>query len=143
MSDNDPRKKDLTMNIDGPSAMPSKDDNFRSDEVLSPEEGSGASRSEELTSPDSDGEDVIEKLKKELSKQQETSAPLKKSYPGHPSTHSSQMRQDVSGKFFKKCKSATFQIDGATYTIGLLRFTCSYVTYLIGFLMVSLCYNFE
>lgn len=23
-----------------------------------------------------------------------------------------------SGKLFKKCKSATFQIDGATYTIG-------------------------
>lgn len=25
-----------------------------------------------------------------------------------------------SGKVFKKCKSATFQIDGATYTIGKL-----------------------
>lgn len=24
------------------------------------------------------------------------------------------------GKLFKKCKSATFQIDGATYTIGKL-----------------------
>jgi hypothetical protein len=27
-------------------------------------------------------------------------------------------RQAVAGKLFKKCKSATFQIDGATYTIG-------------------------
>lgn len=35
-----------------------------------------------------------------------------------PSTHDSAMRQVVSGKIFKKCKSATFQIDGATYTIG-------------------------
>lgn len=26
-----------------------------------------------------------------------------------------------SGKVFKKCKSATFQIDGATYTIGELE----------------------
>lgn len=35
-----------------------------------------------------------------------------------PATHGSAMRQVVSGKVFKKCKSATFQIDGATYTIG-------------------------
>ncbi|XP_037297696.1 calcium/calmodulin-dependent 3',5'-cyclic nucleotide phosphodiesterase 1 isoform X3 [Manduca sexta] len=34
-----------------------------------------------------------------------------------PSTHGSATRQVVSGKIFKKCKSATFQIDGATYTI--------------------------
>ncbi|KOB52108.1 Uncharacterized protein OBRU01_26695, partial [Operophtera brumata] len=34
-----------------------------------------------------------------------------------PATHGSAMRQVVSGKVFKKCKSATFQIDGATYTI--------------------------
>ncbi|XP_021916370.1 uncharacterized protein LOC110828194 isoform X1 [Zootermopsis nevadensis] len=27
-------------------------------------------------------------------------------------------RQAVAGKLFKKCKSATFQIDGATYTIA-------------------------
>lgn len=27
-------------------------------------------------------------------------------------------RQAIAGKLFKKCKSATFQIDGATYTIG-------------------------
>lgn len=27
-----------------------------------------------------------------------------------------------SAKLFKKCKSATFQIDGATYTIGMLKF---------------------
>jgi hypothetical protein len=27
-------------------------------------------------------------------------------------------RQAVASKLFKKCKSATFQIDGATYTIG-------------------------
>ncbi|KAJ0182099.1 hypothetical protein K1T71_002821 [Dendrolimus kikuchii] len=38
-----------------------------------------------------------------------------------PATHGSATRQLVSGKVFKKCKSATFQIDGATYTIG---FTC-------------------
>ncbi|XP_045534771.1 calcium/calmodulin-dependent 3',5'-cyclic nucleotide phosphodiesterase 1 isoform X2 [Papilio machaon] len=35
----------------------------------------------------------------------------------NPATHGSAMRQVVSGKVFKKCKSATFQIDGATYTI--------------------------
>ena len=33
-------------------------------------------------------------------------------------------RQAIAGKMFKKCKSATFQIDGATYTIG----TCMLVT---------------
>lgn len=38
----------------------------------------------------------------------------------NPATHGSAMRQVVSGKVFKKCKSATFQIDGATYTIGKL-----------------------
>nr|XP_049691834.1 dual specificity calcium/calmodulin-dependent 3',5'-cyclic nucleotide phosphodiesterase 1A isoform X10 [Helicoverpa armigera] len=35
----------------------------------------------------------------------------------NPATHGSATRQVVSGKVFKKCKSATFQIDGATYTI--------------------------
>ncbi|KAL4712889.1 hypothetical protein ACJJTC_011959 [Scirpophaga incertulas] len=39
----------------------------------------------------------------------------------HPASHGSAMRQVVSGKVFKKCKSATFQIDGATYTIGEFR----------------------
>ncbi|GBP27891.1 hypothetical protein EVAR_14080_1 [Eumeta japonica] len=38
-----------------------------------------------------------------------------------PSTHDSATRQVVSGKLFKKCKSATFQIDGATYTIVTLN----------------------
>lgn len=28
----------------------------------------------------------------------------------------------LNAKLFKKCKSATFQIDGATYTIGLYNF---------------------
>ncbi|XP_077296012.1 dual specificity calcium/calmodulin-dependent 3',5'-cyclic nucleotide phosphodiesterase 1A-like isoform X2 [Arctopsyche grandis] len=92
-------------------------DCVQNDEILSPEDVSGASQSEEIASPDSDGDDVIKRLKEELCKQEAGGAPVKKSYPGHPSTHSSQMRQDVSGKFFKKCKSATFQIDGATYTI--------------------------
>lgn len=40
----------------------------------------------------------------------------------NPATHGSATRQVVSGKVFKKCKSATFQIDGATYTIGKLNF---------------------
>jgi hypothetical protein len=35
-------------------------------------------------------------------------------------------RQAIAGKLFKKCKSATFQIDGATYTIGEFH-TRSYV----------------
>lgn len=39
----------------------------------------------------------------------------------NPATHGSATRQVVSGKIFKKCKSATFQIDGATYTIGKFR----------------------
>lgn len=34
-------------------------------------------------------------------------------------------RQAVAGKLFKKCKSATFQIDGATYTIGEFYTKCS------------------
>lgn len=33
-------------------------------------------------------------------------------------------RQAVAGKLFKKCKSATFQIDGATYTIGKFYTQC-------------------
>ncbi|XP_064292290.1 dual specificity calcium/calmodulin-dependent 3',5'-cyclic nucleotide phosphodiesterase 1A isoform X5 [Plodia interpunctella] len=41
----------------------------------------------------------------------------------NPSTHGSATRQVVSGKIFKKCKSATFQIDGATYTIETRDFT--------------------
>lgn len=42
----------------------------------------------------------------------------------NPATHGSAMRQVVTGKVFKKCKSATFQIDGATYTIGKLLKAC-------------------
>jgi hypothetical protein len=45
--------------------------------------------------------------------------------PSNPATHGSATRQVVSGKVFKKCKSATFQIDGATYTIGELRLIIS------------------
>lgn len=43
---------------------------------------------------------------------------MKRDIASIPATHSSAMRQVVTGKVFKKCKSATFQIDGATYTIG-------------------------
>lgn len=66
---------------------------------------------------DSDGEDPIEKLKKKISLMGATPGGVL-GFPGAPSTHTSQQRQTVSGKIFKKCKSATFQIDGATYTIG-------------------------
>lgn len=31
---------------------------------------------------------------------------------------SPRQQSSTSGKLFKKCQSATFQIDGATYTIG-------------------------
>lgn len=46
------------------------------------------------------------------------SAATMREFASNPATHGSAMRQVVSGKVFKKCKSATFQIDGATYTIG-------------------------
>lgn len=68
------------------------------------------------SSPESDSsDDVIDQLKKEIIERQARAA----AYPGPPSSHTSQMRQNVTGKIFKKCKSATFQIDGATYTIGI------------------------
>ncbi|XP_062524342.1 dual specificity calcium/calmodulin-dependent 3',5'-cyclic nucleotide phosphodiesterase 1A isoform X1 [Bombyx mori] len=46
-----------------------------------------------------------------------THALVRREIASKPSTHGSATRQVVSGKIFKKCKSATFQIDGATYTI--------------------------
>ncbi|XP_063838396.1 dual specificity calcium/calmodulin-dependent 3',5'-cyclic nucleotide phosphodiesterase 1 isoform X2 [Ostrinia nubilalis] len=45
------------------------------------------------------------------------SAATMREIASNPATHGSATRQVVSGKVFKKCKSATFQIDGATYTI--------------------------
>ncbi|CAK1544247.1 unnamed protein product [Leptosia nina] len=54
----------------------------------------------------------------ELRNKFDTSASLRREIASKPSTHGSATRQLVSGKVFKKCKSATFQIDGATYTIG-------------------------
>lgn len=57
----------------------------------------------------------------ELRHQFDASAPLGgRDVPNDPALHGSAIRQVVSGKLFKKCKSATFQIDGATYTIGEL-----------------------
>lgn len=46
-----------------------------------------------------------------------SAAVARRGVSSNPATHDSAMRQVVSGKVFKKCKSATFQIDGATYTI--------------------------
>ncbi|CAB3230464.1 unnamed protein product [Arctia plantaginis] len=56
----------------------------------------------------------------ELRNKFDTSAPhaARREIASNPATHGSATRQVVSGKIFKKCKSATFQIDGATYTIG-------------------------
>ncbi|CAG4943685.1 unnamed protein product [Colias eurytheme] len=54
----------------------------------------------------------------ELRNRFDTSATFRREIASKPSTHGSATRQIVSGKIFKKCKSATFQIDGATYTIG-------------------------
>ncbi|CAH4012755.1 unnamed protein product [Pieris brassicae] len=54
----------------------------------------------------------------ELRNKFDTSALVRREIASKPSTHGSATRQLVSGKVFKKCKSATFQIDGATYTIG-------------------------
>lgn len=56
----------------------------------------------------------------ELRNKFDTSAPraARNEIASNPATHGSATRQVVSGKIFKKCKSATFQIDGATYTIG-------------------------
>ncbi|XP_045513179.1 calcium/calmodulin-dependent 3',5'-cyclic nucleotide phosphodiesterase 1 isoform X1 [Pieris brassicae] len=53
----------------------------------------------------------------ELRNKFDTSALVRREIASKPSTHGSATRQLVSGKVFKKCKSATFQIDGATYTI--------------------------
>ncbi|XP_045486400.1 calcium/calmodulin-dependent 3',5'-cyclic nucleotide phosphodiesterase 1 isoform X1 [Pieris rapae] len=53
----------------------------------------------------------------ELRNKFDTSAAVRREIASKPSTHGSATRQLVSGKVFKKCKSATFQIDGATYTI--------------------------
>ncbi|XP_064076784.1 dual specificity calcium/calmodulin-dependent 3',5'-cyclic nucleotide phosphodiesterase 1 isoform X3 [Vanessa tameamea] len=53
----------------------------------------------------------------ELRNRFDTSATVRREIMSKPSTHGSATRQIVSGKIFKKCKSATFQIDGATYTI--------------------------
>ncbi|XP_050549870.1 dual specificity calcium/calmodulin-dependent 3',5'-cyclic nucleotide phosphodiesterase 1A isoform X15 [Spodoptera frugiperda] len=55
----------------------------------------------------------------ELRSKFDTSAPraARTEIASNPATHGSATRQVVSGKIFKKCKSATFQIDGATYTI--------------------------
>ncbi|XP_061385897.1 dual specificity calcium/calmodulin-dependent 3',5'-cyclic nucleotide phosphodiesterase 1 isoform X3 [Danaus plexippus] len=53
----------------------------------------------------------------ELRNRFDTSAVARREIVSNPSTHGSATRQIVSGKIFKKCKSATFQIDGATYTI--------------------------
>lgn len=58
----------------------------------------------------------------ELRNKFDTSAAVARRDITNPASHSSAMRQVVSGKVFKKCKSATFQIDGATYTIGEFEF---------------------
>lgn len=59
----------------------------------------------------------------ELKNKFDTSAvSVRRENPTIPATHGSATRQVVSGKLFKKCKSATFQIDGATYTIGKIIF---------------------
>ncbi|CAH2067425.1 unnamed protein product, partial [Iphiclides podalirius] len=54
----------------------------------------------------------------ELRNRFDSSAAAGREVAANPSTHGSATRQSVSGKIFKKCKSATFQIDGATYTIA-------------------------
>lgn len=60
----------------------------------------------------------------------------------NPATHGSATRQVVSGKIFKKCKSATFQIDGATYTIG------EFSSYMLFYLIITcsgqmFCYLYD
>lgn len=64
--------------------------------------------------------DVSDLSFEELRNKFDTSAPraARNEIASNPATHGSATRQVVSGKIFKKCKSATFQIDGATYTIG-------------------------
>lgn len=57
----------------------------------------------------------------ELRNKFDTSATVRREIMSNPATHGSAIRQIVSGKVFKKCKSATFQIDGATYTIGMFK----------------------
>lgn len=87
--------------------------------MLSPSsEDVGEGSSGVTPNTDSDSEDPIERLKKKISLMGAKSGGVT-GFPGAPSTHTSQQRQTVSGKIFKKCKSATFQIDGATYTIGM------------------------
>ncbi|XP_063617377.1 dual specificity calcium/calmodulin-dependent 3',5'-cyclic nucleotide phosphodiesterase 1 isoform X2 [Cydia splendana] len=71
------------------------------------------SSSEEAT-PDFSPELSFDELRNKF----DTSATVaRRDITANPASHNSAMRQVVSGKLFKKCKSATFQIDGATYTI--------------------------
>ncbi|XP_063529507.1 dual specificity calcium/calmodulin-dependent 3',5'-cyclic nucleotide phosphodiesterase 1-like isoform X2 [Cydia strobilella] len=71
------------------------------------------SSSEEAT-PDYSPELSFDELRNKF----DTSATVaRRDITTNPASHNSAMRQVVSGKLFKKCKSATFQIDGATYTI--------------------------
>ncbi|XP_041979582.1 calcium/calmodulin-dependent 3',5'-cyclic nucleotide phosphodiesterase 1-like isoform X2 [Aricia agestis] len=63
--------------------------------------------------PDESSEPSFEELRRRF----DTSATASGEIASNPATHGSITRQIVSGKLFKKCKSATFQIDGATYTI--------------------------
>lgn len=70
-------------------------------------------------SPDQSPDQLCDQTFDELRNKFDTSAAIpRRDIPPNPSTHGSAIRQVVSGKLFKKCKSATFQIDGATYTIG-------------------------
>lgn len=72
---------------------------------------------------DDDSPDLVDLSFDELRHRFDTSAAAaRRNIPSNPATHGSAIRQVVSGKVFKKCKSATFQIDGATYTIGKLHF---------------------
>lgn len=49
-----------------------------------------------------------------------------------PSSSPSTSSASFAAKLFKKCKSATFQIDGATYTIGMfISFIVNYPTIIV------------
>lgn len=74
----------------------------------------GQVRRERDRTPDLSSDLSFEELRNRF----DTSATVRREINSNPATHGSATRQFVSGKIFKKCKSATFQIDGATYTIG-------------------------
>lgn len=102
----------LCWTVSGVSAVNSK---MERKAAKSPSDGQDGlvGRSSGDQSPDLSPDPSLDELKFRCD-----SAATMREIASNPATHGSAMRQVVSGKVFKKCKSATFQIDGATYTIG-------------------------